>query len=274
MSFDPQAVREFEHRGWEKAAARYGATFARATEGFVEPLLDAVAVGPGRHVLDLACGPGLVAAAAARRDAHPVGADFSAAMLAQARAACPTIRFEEADAEALPFADGSFDAVVANFGVHHFPDPAPALAEIRRVLRPGGRVAFTSWAMPSENRAWQVLFDAIAAHGDLAAAQAPPSGGGLRRPEEARALLAACGFVDIAARPIERRWHLAAADELLTGFRRGTVRTAALIAAQPKTAIAAITAAVAAGIAPYRGPEGYAVPIVAILASGVKPDGS
>ncbi|HZU87731.1 MAG TPA: class I SAM-dependent methyltransferase [Stellaceae bacterium] len=267
-------MREFEHRGWERAAARYGATFARATEEFVEPLLDAAAIGPDRSVLDLACGPGLVAAAAARRGALPIGVDFSAAMLAPARAAYPAIRFEEADAEALPFADGRFDAVVANFGVHHFPDPVRALTEIRRVLRPGGRIAFTSWAAPPENRAWQLLFDAIAAHGDLAAAQAPPSGGGLRRPEDARALLAACGFADIAARPVERCWRLAAADELVAGFRQGTVRTAALLAAHPAAALAAITAAVAAGAAPYRGPEGYAVPIVAILACGVKPEES
>jgi SAM-dependent methyltransferase len=165
MSFDPQAVRAFEHRGWEQAAARYEATFARATAEFLAPLLDAAAVGAGSRVLDLACGPGLAAAAAARRAALPVGVDFCAAMLARARAAHRAIRFEEADAEALPFAEGSFDAIVSNFGVHHFPDPVRALGEARRVLRPGGRIAFTSWAAPPENPAWKLLFDAVAACG-------------------------------------------------------------------------------------------------------------
>jgi len=96
------------------------------------------------RVLDLACGPGLVAAAAVGRRALPVGLDFSSAMIALARADHPGIRFEEGDAEVLPFADEAFDAVVANFGIHHVAEPNRALTEARRVLRPGGRVAFTS----------------------------------------------------------------------------------------------------------------------------------
>ncbi|HJU15660.1 MAG TPA: methyltransferase domain-containing protein, partial [Stellaceae bacterium] len=271
MHFDPPSVREFEHRGWEQAAACYRVTFAHATEGFVALLLDAAGVGAGTRVLDLACGPGLVAAAAAERGAVPVGVDFSAAMLAAARAAHPAIRFVEADADVLPCVDGACDAVASNFGVHHFPDPARALGEARRVLRPGGRIAFTSWAAPPENRAWKVLFDAVAAHGDPHAAQAPPSGGGLRRPEDALSLLAASGFVGAEARPIERLWHIAASGDLVAGFRQGTVRTAALIAAQNEAALAAINAAVAESLAPYRQPDGYAVPVVAILACGVKP---
>jgi ubiquinone/menaquinone biosynthesis C-methylase UbiE len=272
MSFDPQAVRDFEHRGWERAAARYGVTFARATQEFIAPLLDRAAVGPSMRVLDLACGPGLLAAAAAEHGAAPVGADFSAAMLAAARARHPAIPFEEAEAEALPFADDRFDAVLSNFGVHHFPDPARALGEARRVLRPGGRIAFTSWAAPPENRAWKLLFDAIAAYGDLDAAEAPPSGGGLRRPEDALALLGEAGFVEIAARTIERRWPLAMAGDLVAGFREGTARMAALIEAQPAAALAAIAAAIAQNLEPHRDPGGgYAVPVVAILAYGVKP---
>lgn len=56
--FDPQAVREFEHAGWQRAAARYAATFARATRGFIDELLDAACVRAGMHLLDVACGPG------------------------------------------------------------------------------------------------------------------------------------------------------------------------------------------------------------------------
>lgn len=273
MRFDPRTVRDFEHRGWERAAARYGTTFARASGEFIAPLLAEAAIGTGMRVLDLACGPGLVAAAAAERGARPVGVDFSAAMLAVARTRHPAIPFEEADAEVLPFAADSCDAVLSNFGVHHFPDPARALGEAKRVLRPGGRIAFTSWAAPPENRAWKLLFDAIAAYGDPEAAKAPPSGGGLRRAEDALALLAAAGFAGIAARTIERRWPLAAAEDLLAGFREGTVRTAAVIAAQPAAALAAIAAAISRNVEPCRDPGGgYAVPIVAILASGVKPE--
>ena len=267
---DPRALYDFEHAGWQRAAAGYGATFAQATRGFVEALLDAARVGRGTRVLDLACGTGVAANAAAGRGAYPVGVDFSAAMLALARAAHPTIGFEEGDAEALPFADSSFDAVVSNFGVHHFPDPQRAVSEARRVLRPGGRLAFTSWAAPSENIAWKLLFDAIAAHGDPDAAKTPPSGGGLRLPGDLLRVLDAAGFAATAARRVAGLWRFAAADELIEGFRRGTVRTAALIAAQPAAALPAIEAAIAEGAAAYRDADGFAVPTVAILGSGVR----
>src|SRR5438067_13079017 len=85
MRFDPDSVRAFEHAGWQHAAAEYDATFRRATTPFVDALLDAAAVGAGKHVLDLCCGTGLVTAAAARRGARVTGLDFSSAMLAEAR---------------------------------------------------------------------------------------------------------------------------------------------------------------------------------------------
>ena len=270
MTCDLQSVRAFEHAGWQQAAAHYTATFARATSGFTDGSLDAARVGAGMRVLDLACGPGLVAVAAVERRALPVGLDFSSAMLALARADHPGIPFTEGDAEALPFADGSFDAVVANFGIHHVPDPALALCEACRLLRRGGRIAFTTWAAPAENIAWKLLFDAIATHGDMSAAKTPPPGGSLRKPEDLLRLLKAAGFAGIEARQVRRKWRVAAARDLLEGFRRGTVRTAALIEAQPPAVLPAIEAAIARSAAAYCQPDGFAVPIVALLASGVR----
>jgi ubiquinone/menaquinone biosynthesis C-methylase UbiE len=267
-SFDPQAVRAFEHAGWQRAAADYRATFARATTPFVERLLEAAGVARGMQVLDLCCGPGVVAAAVAARGAVPVGLDFSAAMLARARALHPAMRFDEADAEAMPYPDASFDAVVSNFGIHHAPEPARALAEARRVLRPGGRIACTSWAAPEENIAWKLLFDVVAAHGAPDAVKTPPPGGSIRRPEDARQLLRQAGFAAVEAQLVRQEWQLAEAGELIDGFRRGTARTAALIEAQPSSAIAAIAASLAAAVEQYRAADGYAVPIVAILAGG------
>jgi SAM-dependent methyltransferase len=271
VTFDPEAVRAFEHAGWQRAAEHYTATFAHATTGFVANLLDAARVGAGQRVLDLACGPGLVAAAAAKRGVLPVGLDFSSAMIALARADHPGIRFEEGDAEALPFADGAFDAVVSNFGIHHFAEPVNALREAYRVLGRGGRLAFTSWAAPAENIAWQLLFDAIAAHGDRLAANTPPPGGSLRDPADVLELLDAAGFTGAEARPMHSTWFVSEASDLVEGFRRGTVRTVALIEAQPAAAVHAIEAAMARSAAAYRRGDGYAVPIVAILGSGVRP---
>jgi ubiquinone/menaquinone biosynthesis C-methylase UbiE len=270
MTFDPQAVRAFEHAGWQQAAAHYASTFARATRGFIDDLLADARVSAGMDVLDLACGPGAVAAAAAGRGALPVGLDFSSAMIALARAGHPGIRFEEGDAEALPFADGSFDAVVSNFGVHHVPEPIRALREAYRVLRSGARVAFTAWAAPTENIAWRLLYDAIAAHGDLEAANAPAPGGSLRQPEDLLRILNASGFAETEAKRVRCKWHVVSARDLLEGFCRGTVRTAALIDAQPAAALPQIEAAIARSIAAYHCPEGFAVPITAILGSGVR----
>ena len=269
-TFDPQAIRDFEYAGWQRAAAHYVSTFAQATRGFIEKLLDVARVGSGMRVLDLACGPGVVATAAAERGALPVGLDFSSPMIALARADHPGIRFEEGDAEVLPFAEDAFDAVVSNFGVHHVPDPIQALCEAHRVLRPGGRLAFTAWAAPEENIAWRLLFDAIAAHGDMAVVKAPPSGGGFRQPEDSLRVLNAVGFTEAEARRVRREWCVATARDLLDGFRRGTARTAALIEAQHAAALPAIEAAITRSVAAYRRPDGFAIPIVAILASGVR----
>ena len=270
MSFDPEAVRAFEHAGWENAAAEYEATFARATAPFVEALLDAVQAAAGMKVLDVCCGTGIVTAAAAARGASVVGLDFSPAMLRQARQIHPDLHFDDGDAEALPYADESFDAVLSNFGVHHVPNPQKAIAETFRVLAPGGRVAVTTWAMPAENIAWGLLFDAIRAHGDPAAAKTPPSGGNLGTTEAILRLLRDAGFADIRAEPTRREWHVSDPRHLLAALSRGTVRTAALIAAQPAEARPAIEAAIVRGAAPYRRGDGFAVPIVAILASGTK----
>jgi ubiquinone/menaquinone biosynthesis C-methylase UbiE len=145
MNFQPEAVRAFEHAGWQRAAARYGNTFAHATAPFIVPLLDAAGISPGQHVLDVACGPGYLAAAALRRGATAQGLDFSAEMAGIARSAYPELVVTEGDAESLPYPDATFDAVVSSFGIHHVPRPDVALAECRRVLKPGARIAFTVW---------------------------------------------------------------------------------------------------------------------------------
>ncbi len=268
MSFEPEAVRAFEHAGWQRAAARYTDTFAHATAPFIAPLLAAAGVSAGQRVLDVACGPGHLAAAAAARGAAARGLDFSAAMVALARSTYPAIAVSEGDAEDLPYDDGTFDAVVSGFGMHHVPRPEAALAACRRVLAPGGRVAFTVWATPADNIAWSLVFDALTRHGDLAAAHAPPPGGSLNQPEHCLRLLDAAGLRDSTATIVRATWPLPDASALLAALSAGTVRMAALIAAQQPAARPAIIAAIAREAERFRRGDHLAIPVAAVLAHG------
>ena len=162
---DADAFNAFEAAGWEQQVAGYEAFFVPITSRLVGPLLDAAGVGPGARVLDVASGPGHVAAAAAERGASVVGVDVAEGMLALARRLHPELEFRRGDAEALPFPDGSFDAVVANFALLHIGRPEQAAAEFARVLAPDGRVALTVWDVPERARFVGVLVDAMAAAG-------------------------------------------------------------------------------------------------------------
>ena len=181
MPFDPEAVRAFELARWQQAASAYEASFATATKQFIDPLLDAVNIGPGTRLLDIACGPGLVTGRAKLRGALSRGLDFSPAMLAIARLRNPAISFDEGDAEALPYPDHAFDAAVSNFGIHHVPRPQLALREAHRVCVCELAV---SVGRHSDNIGWKLLFDAIARHGDPSASDAPLPGGGFRGAEQ------------------------------------------------------------------------------------------
>jgi SAM-dependent methyltransferase len=122
---------------------------ARTVGGSAASFVDWLAMPPGAHVLDVACGTGNVALPLARRGALVTGVDIAANLIAQAkeRAAAEglTVQFDEGDAEQLPYADASFDAVVSMFGAMFAPRPEVVAAELARVLKPGGRLAMANW---------------------------------------------------------------------------------------------------------------------------------
>jgi ubiquinone/menaquinone biosynthesis C-methylase UbiE len=114
-----------------------------------ETLCEALDLRAGARVLDVAAGNGNASLAAARRWCDVVSTDYVPALLERARARADADRlpigFQVADAEALPFADASFDAVVSTFGVMFTPDQARAATELVRVCRPGGRIGLANW---------------------------------------------------------------------------------------------------------------------------------
>src|SRR6202034_974273 len=114
-----------------------------------EELCEALDLRSGQNVLDVAAGNGNVSLAAARRWCNVVSTDYVPSLLERGRARASAdglaIEFREADAEALPFADGAFDAVVSTFGVMFTPNQDEAAAELVRVCKPGGKIGLANW---------------------------------------------------------------------------------------------------------------------------------
>lgn len=160
----------YERGMWAGSADAYGRTFARLCADPVPELLDAAGVARGLTVLDVGTGTGAVAAAAAARGARVTAVDADPGMVAAARRAAPEADVRQAALPHLPFDDGQFDAVAGNFVVNHVGDPGAALADMRRVLRPGGRLAVTIWASPGrpgQSLLWRALEAAGGGPGEL-----------------------------------------------------------------------------------------------------------
>jgi len=157
MSANPTAPSNTDPYVDFKAAQRVGwASFgplAMFTTPAAARLVRFAGVRPGQRVLDVACGTGVVAVTAARLGARVTGADFTPELLAQARESSSiaelNVDWKDADVEQLPFADQEFDVVLSQFGHMFAPRPAVAVAEMLRVLKPGGTIAFTTW--PAES---------------------------------------------------------------------------------------------------------------------------
>ncbi len=132
-----------------EAARGYEALFVPALFAqWARKVADVAQVQPGHRVLDVACGTGALSrevASRMRSTGHVVGIDPSPGMVAVARQLAPAIEWREGVAEALPFPDQSFDAVVSQFGLMFFTDRRQALREMYRVLAPGGRLAVVVW---------------------------------------------------------------------------------------------------------------------------------
>jgi SAM-dependent methyltransferase len=270
MPMDPAAFNAFEAQGWEKVGADYDAFIGRVTRRATVPLLDAAQVKPGGRVLDLATGPGHVAAEAAGRGAAVTGVDIATAMVELARRNYPQLVFEQGDAEALPFATASFDSVVANFAILHVGRPEQAVAEMARVLTRGGYAALTTWDLPQRCRLVGVLVEAMAEAGAATPPELPPGPSFFRFAdnEAAKKLLTDAGFSSVQVSTVAFDQPIADPEELWQGLIKGTVRNGAMLLAQPTGTLERIRAAFDRNLAPYRHGEHLQVPVTVKLVSG------
>lgn len=139
-----------------------------------ENLCETMDIRAGSRVLDVACGTGNAALAAARRNCDVVGVDFAAELLEQARQRADAehleVEFQEGDAENLSFDDRSFDAVISTFGVSFTPDHQKTAQEMLRVCRPGGKIALANWVVTEFSRAFSGAMAAYMPPSDLPSA--------------------------------------------------------------------------------------------------------
>ena len=256
----------FEHAGWERVADKYDSVWSSLTRQFIPHLISAAQASPGMSVLDVACGPGYVSAAAKELGAVPTGIDFSEGMLAIAKEMFPGISFVQGDAQDLPFGDGSFDRVLINFGLLHVARPEKACTEACRVLKSGGRLGFTVWAGPEKNAGAKIVNDAIEAHAelDVGLPEGPPHYLYGKR-EECRKVLEQAGFdgdsMSYETRTVE--WHVPTASYFFEAEHNAGVRTAGLLARQSPQKLQAIRIVIDNEMQRYASGNEFVLPMAA-----------
>jgi ubiquinone/menaquinone biosynthesis C-methylase UbiE len=164
---DARLQRRVQRYGWDLAAADYEALWQQQLAPAQRAVLEAAALAPGERVIDVACGTGIVSAAAARAvgaSGRVLGIDIAEQMVAAARRrALPQAQFMRMDGEALDgIADASFAVALCALGLMYMPAPEHALREMARVLRPGGRVALAVWGERARC-AWAPVFPIVEA---------------------------------------------------------------------------------------------------------------
>lgn len=271
LTFDPASFKGLEYAGWQKGAASYDGLFGSVTRHAMEPLLDATDVGAESHVLEVCCGLGYGAAAALSRGARAVGIDFAPAMVDAARGRYPGAVFKRGDAEALEFDTGVFDAVICAFGVNHLQRPEKAIAEALRVLRPGGKYAFTMWCVPGKSKFHQLVLDSIRTYGtlDVPLPEAPPPFR-FSEPETCTAALLGVGFINPRVTEVPLAFRPSAPEQVLD-LTYSAVRLEMILSLQTAEARERIHRSIVEGAERFRARGKMEIPMPAVLASAARP---
>jgi ubiquinone/menaquinone biosynthesis C-methylase UbiE len=272
---DAKFQRRIQRYGWDKAAESYEAGWRDSLALVQSRLLEVSAAKPGEHVLDIACGTGLVTfplASAVTSSGRIVATDISQAMIdiirrEAERRSQPQIDAFRADAEALEaLPDNSFDLVTCALGFMYFPEPEKAMGEILRVLKPGGRAVFAVWGA-RKNCGWAEIFPIVDARVQSAVC---PMFFHLGTGRSLAWLMENAGFTSVTDERLTTELPYADEDAASdAAFIGGPV---ALAYSRFSDEIRdAVRAEYAASISPFRSAEGYRIPGEFVVAAGSKP---
>ena len=214
---DAKLQRRVQRYGWDKAAASYEASWERQLAPAHRTLLEEADIRSGERVVDIACGTGLVTFAAADAVARwgmVFGTDLSAQMVEQGRARARErgyrhVWFERADAEALQFPSGVFDAALCALGLMYVPDPDAAVVEMARVLTPGGRAVAAVWG-PRSRCGWAEIFPIVDAR---VKSDVCPLFFALGTNNRLASVFRCAGLTDVTVERVETELEWASADE-------------------------------------------------------------
>jgi ubiquinone/menaquinone biosynthesis C-methylase UbiE len=262
-----------ERDGWSRNAGAYTHVILVMTSQAFVPVLDTFENLSGRRMLDIASGTGHFAQAAFDRGAVVEGLDISADMVALASRRFPDVPFKLGSAESLPYADASFDAVTCCFGLLHMERPEAVIAEIYRILSPGGRFTYTTWQDGAHGgRMMEMMIKVFQKHGnmDVGLPPAPPMFQFADRATCER-VLDDVGFTQISTRDLDIRWHAKQAQDIETLLREGMVRLRLVFERQTPSDQDTIVAALIEEARKFAVPDGVEIPNAAFLATARKP---
>lgn len=239
-----------------------------------EAFAEFIAPNPGDSALDVACGTGALAECLSKRvgsNGRVAGLDMDEGMIAVAQTSRLPIDWRQGDALAMPFEDDAFDVVASHQGLQFFPDRAAGLAEMRRVLRPGGQLALALWRESELNPGQHALGQALGKWVRPELAKLPPFT--LHDKTEVAGLVSAAGFSDIVVQPVKRISLFPSvarfASLLSAGASASTRGALAQLAPQDKDGF---ERDVEEMLAPYVTDRGLEIPMEAHFVSGRAPE--